>query len=35
MAHALALGKVLVTDNMRQFERVPRLVIENWQREAA
>jgi len=29
-AHALALGAVLVTDNMREFSRVPGLGVENW-----
>ncbi len=29
-AHALALGAVLVTNNTREFERVPGLVVENW-----
>lgn len=29
-AHALALGLVLVTDNVREFRRVPRLGLENW-----
>lgn len=31
-AHALALGAVLVTDNVRHFERVNGLAIENWVR---
>ncbi len=31
-AHALALGCILVTDNEREFARVPGLVIENWLR---
>lgn len=31
-AHALALGCVLVSDNEREFERVPDLVLENWLR---
>jgi tRNA(fMet)-specific endonuclease VapC len=31
-AHALALGYTLVTDNEREFSRVPELVIENWLR---
>ncbi len=29
-AHALALDCVLVTDNVREFERVPDLRVENW-----
>lgn len=29
-AQALALGAILVTDNLREFDRVPRLVLENW-----
>ncbi len=29
--HALALGAILVTHNVREFARVPRLVIEDWQ----
>lgn len=31
-AHALAAGCVLVTDNEREFSRVPGLKIENWLR---
>ena len=31
-AHALALGVTLVTDNEREFSRVPDLAIENWLR---
>jgi tRNA(fMet)-specific endonuclease VapC len=31
-AHALALGCVLVTDNVREFSRVKSLTIENWLR---
>jgi tRNA(fMet)-specific endonuclease VapC len=34
-AHALAGGYTLVTDNMREFERVEGLRIENWAREAS
>ncbi|MFT4099720.1 MAG: type II toxin-antitoxin system VapC family toxin [Burkholderiaceae bacterium] len=29
-AHALALGYTLVTSNLREFERVPGLALENW-----
>lgn len=29
-AHALALDAVLVTDNEREFRRVPGLKVENW-----
>ena len=29
-AHALALGATIVTANVREFQRVPRLVVENW-----
>jgi tRNA(fMet)-specific endonuclease VapC len=29
-AHALALGVPLVTNNVREFERVPGLKLENW-----
>lgn len=32
--HAAALGAVLVTNNGRQFSRVPRLPVENWCRDA-
>lgn len=28
--HALALRRTLVTNNVRHFARVPRLVVENW-----
>lgn len=28
---ALALGAVLVTNNVREFTRVPRLTVEDWQ----
>jgi tRNA(fMet)-specific endonuclease VapC len=31
-AHAIALGKTLVTDNVREFERVIGLKVENWLR---
>ena len=29
-AHALSLGLILVTANMREFARVPGLVVDNW-----
>jgi tRNA(fMet)-specific endonuclease VapC len=29
--HALALGAILVTNNVREFTRVSRLVVEDWQ----
>jgi tRNA(fMet)-specific endonuclease VapC len=32
-AHALALGLTLVTNNAREFRRVPRLIVENWAEE--
>ena len=28
--HALTLGATLVTNNLREFARVPQLVVENW-----
>lgn len=31
-AHALALGLTVVTDNEREFRRVPGLAVENWLR---
>ena len=33
-AHALALDCILVTDNEREFRRVPGLFVENWLRPA-
>jgi tRNA(fMet)-specific endonuclease VapC len=32
-AHAVSLGVVLVTNNEREFVRVPELVVENWVRD--
>lgn len=29
-SHALALGCVVVTNNLREFQRVPGLKVENW-----
>lgn len=29
-AHAISLGLTLVTDNVREFSRVPGLALENW-----
>lgn len=29
-AHARSLGLTLVTNNLKEFERVPGLLIENW-----
>ena len=31
-AHALSLGRVLITNNHRHFSRVPGLQMENWSR---
>ncbi|MGB0678227.1 MAG: PIN domain-containing protein, partial [Polyangiales bacterium] len=31
-AHARALGLCLLTDNMREFARVPGLAVDNWLR---
>ena len=33
-AHALSLGLILITNNVREFRRVPGLEIENWAQEA-
>lgn len=32
-AHAIALQAVLITDNVREFSRVPGLEVENWSRQ--
>ena len=29
-AHALALGVTLVSNNLREFKRIPKLALENW-----
>ncbi len=29
-AHALSLGLILVTNNVREFQRIPGLPVENW-----
>lgn len=34
-AHARALGLTLVTDNVRQYSRVPGLRVENWLAESS
>lgn len=31
-AHALSLGATLITDNVREFKRVPGLQVQNWRR---
>lgn len=31
-AHTRAVGAIVVTDNVREFARVPGLVVENWLR---
>ena len=33
-AHALSMDSILVTDNEREFRRVPGLHVENWLRPA-
>lgn len=33
-AHARSLGLTLVTNNTREFARVPKLKVENWTRDA-
>ena len=33
-AHALSLGAIVVTDNLRHFRRVPGLQVENWLRRS-
>jgi len=32
-AHCLSLGLTLVTNNVREFSRVPNLTVENWLKE--
>lgn len=32
--HAIASGSVLITNNVREFQRVPRLVFEDWTKSA-
>jgi len=29
-AHALSIGLILVTNNEREFQRIPDLIVENW-----
>ena len=31
-SHALSLSAIIVTDNVRHFERVPGLEVQNWLR---
>lgn len=31
-SHALALGAILITNNVREFNRIPDLRVENWTR---
>jgi tRNA(fMet)-specific endonuclease VapC len=31
--HAMSLGLILVTNNAREFRRVPQLIVENWAEE--
>ena len=33
-SHALAIGAIIVTNNEREFARVPGLKVENWLRES-
>jgi len=33
-AHALSLGLTLVTNNTREFRRVPQLMVKNWAEES-
>lgn len=32
-AHAMSLGAIMVTDNVREFARVPELPLQNWLRD--
>jgi tRNA(fMet)-specific endonuclease VapC len=32
-SHALALGATIITRNLREFQRIPGLNVENWQTE--
>jgi len=29
-AHALSQGRMLVTNNEKEFKRIPSLIVENW-----
>jgi tRNA(fMet)-specific endonuclease VapC len=29
-AHALSLGAILVTNNVDEFQRIPKLKVEDW-----